>query len=549
MSDTVSGLLTLGVLVALLVAAGLPLGGWLATTVTDTGHWRLERAVYRVVRVDVGAEQGWKSYAASVVAFSVTGIVLLFLLITSQARLPLSQGTDGMAWHTALNTAVSFVTNTNWQSYAGELGVGPFAQTVGLTVQNFASAAVGIAVVGALMRAIARSSVRTIGNFWVDVTRVVVRVLLPGAFVAAVVLMVGGVIQNLRSPLTVMTLDGAEQVIRGGLVASQEAIKQLGTNGGGYFNANSAHPFENPSALTNLAQIFLMLVIPFALTRAFGIVVGDRRQGWALTAFAGILWLGSVALTTWAELSASTGATGSMEGKEVRFGLWGSSLFAASTTGTSTGAVNSLHESYSPLGGGVLLGNMLLGEISPGGVGSGLYGILIIAILSVFVAGLMVGRTPEYLGKTIGRQEITCAALYSLVMPVLVLGFTGASLSLAGSRESMTASGPHGLSEVLYAYASAANNNGSAFAGLGADTPWYNLTLALCMLLGRFLPMLLVLRLAGLLVEQQKRPESAGTMPTHTPLFVGLLLGIALVLAGLTFFPALALGPLAEALA
>lgn len=549
MSDTASGLLTLGVLIALLVAAALPLGGWLARTITDPAHWRVERIVHRLVRVDAAAEQSWKSYALSVIAFSLTGIGLLFALIVGQANLPLSQGTDGMFWHTALNTAVSFVTNTNWQSYAGELGVGPLVQTVGLTVQNFVSAAVGIAVVGALMRAIARSSAQSIGNFWVDLTRVVVRVLLPGAFAAAVVLMLGGVIQNLRAPMTVTGLDGAEQVIRGGLVASQEAIKQFGTNGGGYFNANSSHPFENPTALTNLVEIFLMLVIPFALTRAFGIIVGDRRQGWALGAFAGILWLGSVALTTWSEVHAATGPTGSMEGKEVRFGLWSSTLFAASTTGTSTGAVNSMHESYSPLGGGVLLGNMVLGEVSPGGVGSGLYGILIIAILSVFVAGLMVGRTPEYLGKTIGRREITCAALYSLVMPVLVLGFTGASLAMAGPRDSMTASGPHGLSEVLYAYASAANNNGSAFAGLGADNPWYNLTLALCMLLGRFLPMLLVLRLSGLLVEQKKRPETAGTMPTHTPLFVGLLIGIALILAGLTFFPALALGPLAEALA
>ncbi|EAP98955.1 Potassium-transporting ATPase A subunit [Janibacter sp. HTCC2649] len=549
MSDSVSGLLTLGVLIALLVGVGLPLGAWLAKTLTDTAHWRVERAVYRLVRVDASSEQGWKSYAASVIAFSLMGIAILFALITTQAHLPLSQGTGGMFWHTALNTSVSFVTNTNWQSYAGEAGVGPLVQTAGLTVQNFVSAAVGIAVAGALMRAIARSNATQIGNFWVDLTRIITRVLAPGAVVAAVVLLFAGVIQNLRSPMTVLTLDGAEQVIRGGLVASQEAIKELGTNGGGYFNANSAHPFENPTPFTNLFEIFLLLIIPFALTRAFGIIVGDRRQGWALGAFAGVLWLGSVALTTWAEVSASSGAAGSMEGKEVRFGLWGSTIFAASTTGTSTGAVNSLHESYSPLGGGVLIGNMVLGEVSPGGVGSGLYGILIIAILSVFVAGLMVGRTPEYLGKTIGRREITCAALYSLVMPVLVLGFTGASLALSGPRDMMSASGPHGLSEVLYAYASAANNNGSAFAGLGADNPWYNLTLAVCMLLGRFLPMLLVLRLAGLLVEQKKRPDTAGTMPTHTPLFVGLLLGIAIILAGLTFFPALALGPLAEALA
>ena len=549
MGDTVSGLLTLGVLVAMLVAAGLPLGAWIATTLTDSRHWRVERVVYRAVGVDAGAEQGWRSYAASVVVFSVVGIVLLLALITAQTSLPLAQGTGGMGWHTALNTAVSFVTNTNWQSYAGEAAVGPLVQTVGLTVQNFVSAAVGIAVAGALMRSLARSGGTTIGNFWVDVTRVTVRVLLPLASVAAVVLLLGGVVQNVRAPMTVTSLDGVEQVLRGGLVASQEAIKELGTNGGGYFNANSAHPFENPTPLTNLLEIFLLLIVPFALTRTFGILVGDRRQGWALTVFAGLLWLGSIALTAWAEVAASTSATGSMEGKETRFGVWSSVLFAASTTGTSTGAVNSMHESYSPLGGGVLLSNMLLGEISPGGVGSGLYGIVVVAVLSVFVAGLMVGRTPEYLGKTIGRREITSAALYTLVMPVLVLGFTGASLVLDGPRGQMLASGPHGLSEVLYAYASAGNNNGSAFAGLSADTPWFNLTLATCMLLGRFLPMLLVLRLAGLLVEQRRRPETVGTMPTHTPLFVGLLVGIALVLAGLTFFPALALGPLAEALA
>ncbi|KGN38578.1 potassium-transporting ATPase subunit KdpA [Knoellia subterranea] len=549
MGDTVSGLLTLGVLVSLLVGVGLPLGSWIAATLTDTRHWRIERAIHRFVGVDTSAEQGWRSYATSVVAFSVAGIAVLFALIVAQTSLPLAQGTAGMHWHTALNTAVSFVTNTNWQSYAGELGAGPLVQTVGLTVQNFVSAAVGIAVAGALMRALARSEGTSIGNFWVDLTRVVVRVLLPGAFIGAVLLLLGGVIQNLRAPMTITSIDGVDQVIRGGLVASQEAIKELGTNGGGYFNANSAHPFENPTPLTNLLEVFLLLVIPFALTRTFGILVGDRRQGWALAAFAGVLWLGSVTLATWAEVSASSAPTGSMEGKEVRLGLWSSTIFAASTTGTSTGAVNSMHESYSPLGGGVLLGNMLLGEISPGGVGSGLYGIVIVAVLSVFVAGLMVGRTPEYLGKTIGRPEITAAALYTLLMPVLVLGFTGASLVLDGATGQMSASGPHGLSEVLYAYASAANNNGSAFAGLSADIPWFNLTLALCMLLGRFLPMLLVLRLAGLLVEQRKRPETAGTMPTHTPLFVGLLLGIALILAGLTFFPALALGPLAEALA
>jgi K+-transporting ATPase ATPase A chain len=548
MSDTVGGLLTIALLVALLAAAWHPLGAWIARVFSDGRHWRVERLVYRTVRVDPDSEQGWRAYATSVVAFSVVGLVLLFALVVAQTHLPLRQGSAGMGVTTALNTAISFVTNTNWQSYAGEAAVTPVVQTLGLTVQNFVSAAVGLAVAVALMRAIARRGDGVIGNFWVDLVRGVVRILLPVAFVGAVLLLAGGVIQNLSAPTTVTGISGVEQVIRGGLVASQEAIKELGTNGGGYFNANSAHPFENPNPATNVLEIFLLLVIPFALTRTFGLLVGDRRQSWALAGFAGLLWGTGVALVTWAEVSAASAATGSMEGKEQRFGVWASALFAASTTSTSTGAVNSMHESYSPLGGGVLLGNMVLGEISPGGVGSGLYGIVIVALLTVFVAGLMVGRTPEYLGKTIGRREMTCAATYILVMPVLVLAFTALSLALDGPRSTMLASGPHGLTEVMYAYASASNNNGSAFAGLTADNPWYNLTLGACMLVGRFLPMLLVLRLAGLLVEQHSRPATPGTMPTHTPLFVGLLTGIAVVVAGLTFFPALALGPIAEAL-
>ncbi len=548
MSDALSGLLTIGLLVLLLALCYHPLGAWMAKVFTETRHWRAEQAVYRLVRVDPDSEQGWRAYAASVIAFSVVGIVALFALIVAQTHLPWRQGSDGMGVTTAVNTAVSFVTNTNWQSYAGEAGATPLVQTVGLTVQNFVSAAVGLAVAVALIRALARQSTQSIGNFWVDLVRGVVRVLLPGSLVAAVLLLAGGVIQNLHGPATINALSGIEQVVRGGLVASQEAIKELGTNGGGYFNANSAHPFENPNPLTNIFEIFLLLVIPFALTRTYGIMVGDRRQGWALGGFAAVLWAGGVALTTWAEVHASGAVTGAMEGKEQRFGVWSSTLFAASTTSTSTGAVNSMHESYSPLGGGTVLTNMVLGEVSPGGVGSGLYGIVIVALLAVFVAGLMVGRTPEYLGKTIGRREVTCAALYVLVMPVLVLVFAGISLASDGPRSTMLASGPHGLTEVLYGYASAANNNGSAFAGLTADNPWYNLTLAVCMLLGRFLPMLLVLRLAGLLVEQRKRPATVGTMPTHTPLFVGLVTGIALIVAGLTFFPALALGPIAEAL-
>ncbi len=548
MSATVCGLLTIGVLLLMLGVCYHPLGAWMARVYSDPRHLHAEKAIYRLVRVDPDSEQGWKTYALSVIAFSMFSIAALFTLILIQLRLPLSQGSEGMGVTTALNTAVSFVTNTNWQSYAGEIGATPIVQTVGLTVQNFASAAVGMAVAVALIRALARRSTQSIGNFWVDLVRGSVRILLPIAAVGAVVLLAGGVVQNLSAPETISAAAGGEQVIRGGLVASQEAIKELGTNGGGYFNANSAHPFENPNAFTNLFEVFLILLIPFALTRTYGLMVGDRRQGWALLGFAGVLWAGSVVATTAAELSASGALDGSMEGKEQRFGMWASTLFAASTTGTSTGAVNSMHESYSPLGGGIVLTNIVLGEISPGGVGSGLYGILIVAIIAVFIAGLMVGRTPEFLGKTIGRREITFAALYILVMPLLVLTFTGLSLVMNGPKSAMLASGPHGLTEVMYAFASASNNNGSAFAGLTADNPWYNLTLAACMFFGRFVPMLLVLRLAGLLVDQHPRPATVGTMPTHTPLFVGLLMGVALIVAGLTFFPALALGPIAEAL-
>ncbi|MGN6302202.1 MAG: potassium-transporting ATPase subunit KdpA [Angustibacter sp.] len=547
MSTTVSGLLTIGTLVAGLAVCYHPLGAWMARVYTDARHWRVERLVYRAVRVDPDAEQGWKAYALSVLAFSVVSVLALFALILVQLWLPLRQGSGGMGVTTAINTAVSFVTNTNWQSYAGESGVTPLVQTVGLTVQNFASAAVGMAVAVALVRGIAARSMQTIGNFWVDLVRGSVRVLLPLAALAAVVLLAGGVVQNLTAPETIHAVAGP-QVLRGGLVASQEAIKELGTNGGGYFNANSAHPFENPTALTNLVEIFLLLLIPFALTRTYGILVGDRRQGWAVLGLAGGLWAVGVAAATASEVAAAAMPGGAMEGKEQRFGVWASALFAGSTTGTSTGAVNSMHESFSPLGGGSVLTNMLLGEVSPGGVGSGLYGILVLAIIAVFIAGLMVGRTPEFLGKTIGRHEITSAALYILVMPLLVLAFTGLSLVMDGPRSSMLASGPHGLSEVMYAFASGANNNGSAFAGLTADTPWYNLTLATCMVLGRFVPMVLVLRLAGSLVSQPRRPTTVGTMPTHTPLFVGLLAGVTLVVAGLTFFPALALGPIAEAL-
>jgi K+-transporting ATPase ATPase A chain len=542
MGDTTAGLMTTGVLVVLLAATHVPLGGYLAQVFTTGRHLRAERVVYRLCGVDPDKEQPWTVYAVSVGAFSVAGFLLLLVIILGQQWLPFYNG-QSMNVDTAVNTAVSFVTNTNWQSYAGEAGTSTFVQAVGLTVQNFISAAVGICVAIVLVRAIARHQGRLLGNFWVDVTRTTVRVLLPLAAVAAAVLVVGGVVQNLASPLDVTGVAGAPQSIPGGLVASQEAIKELGTNGGGFFNANSAHPFENPNALTNLFEVFLLLAIPFALPRTYGLMVGDRRQGHAILAFMGLLWAGSVALTTWAEV-----AGGTMEGKETRFGIWSSTLFAASTTSTSTGAVNSMHESYSPLGGGVLLLNMMLGEVSPGGTGSGLYGALVVAIIAVFLAGLMVGRTPELLGKTIGRHEITLSALYTLDTPALVLVLAGIAIVLPVSQGALLASGPHGLTEMVYAFTSAANNNGSAFAGLSADQPYLNLTLALGMALGRFVPMVLILALAGRLVAQRRRPVTAGTMPTHTPLFVTLLVSVAVIVTGLTYFPTLALGPLAEAL-
>lgn len=532
---------------ALVLATAHPLGSWMHRVYTDEEHWRVERAIYRLSGVDPDTEQRWTTYAWSVIAFGVVSVLSLWVLILAQGWLPWSFGRS-QHWHTALNTAISFTTNTNWQSYAGEAGAGHVVQMAGLTTQNFVSAATGMAVAIALVRGLARSAADRIGNFWVDLTRGSVRILLPIAAAGASLLVLGGVIQNLNGPTMVDTVTGGRQVILGGPVASQEAIKLLGTNGGGFFNANSAHPFENPSAWTNLLEILLVLVIPFALTRTYGLMVGDRRQGRLVAGVMAFLFGGATLLTTWAELHSARLATGAMEGKEQRFGIVWSVIFGSATTGTSTGAVNSMHDSYSPLGGGLLMVNMMLGEVSPGGVGTGLYGILVMAILTVFIAGLMVGRTPELLGKTIGRKEITWAALASIVMPTLVLALTAISLMVPTARAALLASGPHGLSEMLYGFTSAANNNGSAFAGLSSDQPWLNLALGLAMFVGRFGIIVLTLALAGALVGQQRRPVTAGTMPTHTPDFAVLLTGIVLLLAGLTFFPVLALGPLAEAL-
>lgn len=538
----------LATLVVLLGLAYRPLGDYMARVFTTDRDLAVERGIYRVIGVDPRSEQSWPAYLRGVLAFSVVGILFVYAMQRLQQFLPYALGLPAVPEGTAFNTAVSFVTNTNWQSYSPEATLGYSVQALGLVVQNFASAAVGIAVAVALVRGFASRSTGTIGNFWVDLLRAMIRILLPLSFVAAIVLIAGGVIQNVNGFQHLTTLTGATQTVPGGPVASQEAIKLLGTNGGGFFNANSAHPFENPSAWTNLLEIVLMLLIPFALPRTFGTMVGDKRQGYAILATMGSLFLLSLIGMTLFEA-----ATGTMEGKETVFGILGSTLFDTASTTTSSGAVNSMLDSYSPLGGMMALINMMLGEVVPGGVGSGLYGLLVIAVIAVFVAGLMVGRTPEYLGKKLGPREIKLASLYILTTPAIVLLGTGLSFAIPGIRAdvmktSMLNPGLHGFTEVLYAFTSAANNNGSAFAGLNASTAWFNTALAVAMFLGRFIPIVFVLALAGSLAEQGRTAATAGTLPTHRPQFVGLLAGTIILVSALTYFPVLALGPLAEGL-
>jgi K+-transporting ATPase ATPase A chain len=553
MNDTLAGWLQV---LALVVALGLsfrPLGGYMARVLTTDHHWRAERLIYRAGGVNGDADQKWSVYLRSLLAFAAVSVLFLYAFLRLQNHLLLSLGMRPVTTDQSFNTAASFVTNTNWQSYSGESAMGHLVQMAGLAVQNFVSAAVGIAVVASLIRGFSRKKTDRVGNFWVDLTRIVLRVLLPLAFVFAIVLVAAGTVQNFHGIHDITTMAGGHQRLTGGPVASQEAIKELGTNGGGFYNANSAHPFENPNAFTNLIEIYLMLVISFSLPRTFGTMVGDNRQGHALVAVMALIWGASVAIVTANELhsvssTAGHAAGGMMEGKETRFGIWASALFAVSTTLTSCGAVNSFHDSYTPGGGGMTIFNMMLGEIAPGGTGSGLYGILILAIVAVFVAGLMVGRTPEYLGKKLRGREMKFASLYILTTPALALIGAGLAMAFPGERAAMLNSGPHGFSEVLYAFASAANNNGSAFAGLSVNTVWYNTTLGVVMLVGRFLPMVFVLALAGSLAGQQPVPATAGTLPTHRPQFVGLLTGVILIVVGLTYFPALALGPLAEGL-
>lgn len=552
MSDTTAGLLQVALLIAALTACYRPLGAYMARVYTSEHDSRVELGLYKVMGVDPKADQRWPVYARSLIAFSAVSMLFLYGLLRLQTHLPWSLGFPGVPPALSFNTAASFLTNTNWQNYSGESTMGYLSQMAGLTVENFTSAAVGMAVAVALIRGFTRSRTDRIGNFWVDLTRGCLRILLPLAIVGAIALLAAGAIQNFSPGTVANTLTGIHQSITGGPVASQEAIKQLGTNGGGFYNANSAHPFENPNPFSNFLEMFFLLLIPVALTRTFGLMVKDKRQGYAILATMGTLW-GLILAGVWSLEAAHSGtalrlAGAAMEGKETRFGVAASSLFATSTTGTSTGAIDAAHSSFTALGGGLLIFNMGLGEVAPGGTGTGIYGILIVAVVAVFIAGLMVGRTPEYLHKKITGREIKLVSLYILTTPVIVLAGTGIAISVFSAKASILNPGPHGLSEVLYAFMSTANNNGSAFAGLSGNTNFYNIALGLTMLAGRLIPILLALGLAGSLARQRLVPATAGTLPTHTALFVLLLAGVIIIVAGLTFFPAMALGPLAEGL-
>ena len=554
MSSTAAGWLQFALLVVALAACYVPLGNYMARIFTAKEHWRVERGIYKLCGIDPEADMRWGVYARSLLAFSLVSVLFLYLIERTQHWLFLSVGMANVTPVTAWNTAASFVTNTNWQNYGGESTMSYLTQMGGLAVQNFLSAAVGLAVAIAMIRGFTRSRTDKLGNFWVDLTRGTIRVLLPISVIGAIILIAGGLIQNFADYHTITTLAGGHQIIPGGPVASQEVIKELGNNGGGFFNANSAHPFESTNGFTDIFEIFLLLLIPFSLPRAFGKLVKDNRQGYALLAVMGIIWVVAVGGLTFFQTHLGTAgvgpqlAHGTYEGVETRFGPHACSLFAASTTLTSTGAVNCFHDSLSPFGGAITLMDMALGEIAPGGIGAGMYGILILAIVTVFVGGLMVGRTPEYIGKKIRPTEMKYAALYFLTLPVLILSFAALSIGTKQGQTPIFNPGPHGLTEVMYAFTSMANNNGSAFAGLGTAATWYQVTGGIVMMLGRFAPEIFGLGLAGSLARQAPVPQSAGTLDTRTPLFVGMLVGVILILVGLTYFPALALGPFAEGL-
>jgi K+-transporting ATPase ATPase A chain len=558
---TLVGWSQIAIVLALVLATAIPLSALIANVYAGKDNFLspvlrpVERGFYRLAGVDETREQGWFIYAIAMIAFSIVGFASLYALQRLQGVLPLNpQQFPGVPSDLAFNTSVSFITNTNWQNYGGETTMSHLTQMLGLTVHNFLSAATGLAMAFALVRAFARSSATTVGNFWVDMTRVVLYVLLPISIVFAIVFVALGMPQTLIGSIDVTTLEGAKQTISIGPMASQEIIKELGTNGGGFMNANSAHPFENPNAWTNLLEIWALLLIPTASVLAFGRAVGDLKQGRAILIAMAIMLVVGIGVVYWAECAGTLGVTalgvdpsaGNLEGKEVRFGQALSAMFATATTATSTGAVNTMHDSLTPLGGLVPMFNLLAGCIWPGGVGAGLYGFLVVAIIAVFIAGLMVGRTPEYLGKKIESREMKLAMFAVLIYPLAVLGFSAASVMLQTGLDSLNNTGPHGLSEILYAYASANANNGSAFAGLNGNTPWFNTTLGIVMLTGRFLYVIPVLALAGGLAAKKKAPASAGTFPTTGPLFVGLLIGVIVILYLLQYFPALALGPVVE---
>jgi K+-transporting ATPase ATPase A chain len=558
---TLVGWAQIALVLALALGCAIPLSKFIAEVYAGERNFLspvigpLERGFYRLAGVDPAREQDWFVYTLAMLAFSLAGFLVLYGVQRLQGLLPLNpRGFDAVPPDLAFNTSISFITNTNWQNYAGETTMSHLTQMLGLTVHNFVSAATGLAMAFALVRGFARSSATTVGNFWADLTRITLYILLPIALVGAIVLIALGVPQTLVGSVDATTLEGAKQTIAIGPMASQEIIKELGTNGGGFFNANSAHPFENPNAWTNVIEIWALLLIPVASVLAFGRVVGDVRQGRAILAAMAVFIIVGVGVAYWSETAGNPILTalgvdpsaGNLEGKEVRFGQAMSVLFTTGTSGTSTGAVNSMFDSYTPFGGIVPMFNLLAGCIWPGGVGAGLYGFLVVAIIAVFVAGLMVGRTPEYLGKKIETREMKLAMLAVLIYPLVVLGFAGAAVLLQTALDSLNNSGPHGLSEIIYAYASANANNGSAFAGLNGNTLWFNSTLGIAMLLGRFAYVVPVLALAGSLASKKKIPASAGTFPTDGPLFVGLLVGVIVILYLLQYFPALSLAPIVE---
>lgn len=559
---TINGWIQILIFCGIIIALVKPLGSYMTRVFTGERTFLspvlvpIERGLFRLAGTSEREEQHWTSYAAAMLLFNLAGFLLLYFLQRAQGSLPFNpMGMSNVPADLAFNTATSFVTNTNWQNYGGESTMSYLTQMAGLTVQNFVSAATGVAIAIALIRAFSRKSMKTLGNFWVDLTRCILYILLPLCIVMTLAFVALGVPQTLGSYVEATTLEGARQVIALGPVASQLAIKMLGTNGGGFFNANSAHPFENPDAISNMIQMVAIFAIGAGLTNVFGRMVGNEKQGWAIFAAMGVLFVAGVAICYWAEAAGNPlihalGIDGgNMEGKETRFGITMSALFAVVTTAASCGAVIAMHDSMMALGGMIPMINMMLGEIIIGGVGAGFYGIILFVIVAIFVAGLMVGRTPEYLGKKIEAKEVKMAMLAVLCLPLSILGFTAIASVIPTGLASIANPGPHGFSEILYAYTSGTANNGSAFGGLSGNTPWYNITIGLAMLMGRFLVIVPALAIAGSLVAKKSAPESAGTFPTHGPLFVGLLIGVILVVGGLIFFPALALGPVAEHLA